>query len=131
MASGILSKGMKLSYKATDGSTFTDLTNLLEVPELGGDTESVEITTLADGAHLYIDGLKNYGDSIAFKFNYEGEQFNTLNALTGSCTWKVTLPDDATCTWTGTGTVKLDGGSVGAVITYTLNVKPDSEMIWA
>jgi hypothetical protein len=128
---GVLSKGITLSYKAAEGSEFIELTNLQEIPELGGDTEAIEITTLADGAHMYMDGIKNYGDSLAFKFLYEKEQFSTLNGLSGSVSWKVALPDGESCSFSGSGAVKLDGVGVNAALTYTLAVKPDSEMIWA
>ena len=39
----VISKGITLSYK--NGGEFTELTNLQEIPELGGDTEAIEITT--------------------------------------------------------------------------------------
>ena len=125
-----ISKGIKLSYKAAEGS-FVELTNLQEIPELGGDAEAIEITTLADAAHMYTDGIKNYGDSLAFKFLYEKAQFTTLNGLTAAVEWKVELPDGATCTFSGTGSVKLDGVGVNAALTYTLGVKPTSAMAWA
>lgn len=126
----IISKGIKLSYK-TSGETYTDLTNLQEIPDLGGETEAIEITTLADAAHMYTDGLLNYGDSLSFKFLYEKEQFSTLSALTGSQGWKVQLPDSATCTFSGACSVKLDSVGVNAALTYTLSIKPDSAMVWA
>ena len=125
----VISKGITLSYK-NGGSEFVELTNLQEIPELGGDTEAIEITTLADAAHMYTDGIKNYGDSLAFKFLYEGEQFTALDGLTGSTEWRVALPDGATCTFGGTSSVKLDGVGVNAALTYTLSVKPNSAMIW-
>ena len=121
----VISKGIKLFYGENE------LTNLQEIADLGGDTESIEITTLADAAHMYTDGIKNYGDSLAFKFLYEKEQFAELNGLTGSQSWRVELPDGATCSFGGTGSVKLDGVGVNAALTYTLSIKPDSEMIWA
>lgn len=127
---GVLSKGITLSYKGATGE-FQELTNLQEIPELGGDSEAVEITTLADGAHMYMDGIKNYGDSLAFKFLYEKAQFATLNGLATSQTWKVALPDGETCTFDGTCSVKLDGVGVNAALTYTLAIKPNSEMAWA
>ncbi len=108
-----------------------ELTNLQEIPELGGDAEAIEITTLADPAHMYTDGIKNYGDSVAFKFLYEKAQFTALNASTDTDTWKVELPDGATCTFGGKGSVKLDGVGVNAALTYTLSVKPNSAMVWA
>ena len=98
---------------------------------MGGATEAIEITTLADAAHMYIDGLKDYGDSLEFKFLYEEAQFTTLNSLNESQNWKVELPDGAACSFGGTCSVKLDGVGVGAALTYTLAIKPNSEMLWA
>lgn len=120
----VISKGITLSYGDTE------LTNLMEIPELGGEAEAIEITTLADAAHMYTNGIKNYGDSLAFKFLYEQAQFETLNGLKDSQSWKVTLPDGTACTFGGVCSVKLDGVGVNAAITYTLSIKPDSEMIW-
>lgn len=119
-----ISKDIKLFYGDTE------LTNLMEIPELGGEVEAIEITTLADAAHVYTDGLLNYGDSLAFKFLYEKEQFTTLNGLEGSQIWKVELPDGAQCTFGGTCSVKLDGAGIATALTYTLSVKPNSEMAW-
>lgn len=127
----VISKDIKLSYKAAGESQFTDLTNLQEIPELGGEAEAIEITTLADPAHMYTDGILNYGDSLAFKFLYEKEQFITLSGLDAENEWKVSLPDETACTFKGTCSVKLDGVGVNAALTYTLAIKPSSEMIWA
>ena len=107
------------------------LTNLQEIPELGGTRESIEITTLGDDAHMYTDGILNYGDNISFKFLYEKEQFTILNGLKGTQTIVVTLPDSSTCTFSGACSVKLDGVGINAPLTYKLNVKPNSAMVWA
>lgn len=128
---GVLSKGITLSYKTSSSGEFTQLTNLQEIPDLGGETEAIEITNLADEAHMYMDGLKNYGDSIPFKFLYEKTQFETLIGLTGTINWKVTLPDTTTCTFSGTSSVKLNGVGVNAALGYTLSIKPSSAMNWA
>ena len=121
----VISKGIKLFHGEKE------LTNLQEIPELGGTAEAIEITTLADSAHRFTDGLLNYGDSLAFKFLYEKAQFVELNELEGSQTWKVELSDGATCTFGGSASVKLDGVGVNAALTYTLSIKPDSAMVWA
>jgi hypothetical protein len=120
-----ISKGIKL-YLGEE-----ELTNLMEIPELGGDSESIEITVLSDEAHMYTDGIKNYGDSLSFKFLYDKEQFATLDANKEVSSWKVELPDGAMCTFTGTGSVKLDGVGVNSALTYTLSIKPNSAMAWA
>lgn len=125
----VISKGITLSYKKD--ASYIELTNLQEIPELGGTSESIEITTLADAAHMYTDGILNYGDSLAFKFLYEKAQFTALNGLADAAEWKVELPDGATCTFSGSCSVKLDGVGVNAALTYTLSIKPNSEMAWA
>ena len=124
-----ISKGITLGYKNGSSSSFVELTNLQEIPELGGETEAIEITTLEDAAHKYTDGIKNYGDSLVFKFLYEKEQFTTLQTL-GEVTWRVTLPDGTTCSFSGNGSVKLAGVGVNNVLTYTLSIKPTSDMGW-
>ena len=129
---GLLSKGVKLSYDAEGGSDFTELTDLQEVPELGGESESVEVTTLADAAHTYIPGILNYGDSLGFKFLYSKAQFTTLQGLAGKTpAWKVELPDGASCTFKGGCSVKMDAIAVNGALTYTLGIKPNSAMVWA
>ena len=131
MANEVMSKGITLAYKNGTGAEFVVLDNLSEIAELGGEVEAIEVTNLSDGAHRYIDGLKNYGDSLAFKFFYDTTQFKALNGLTGVSEWKVELPDGSTCSFSGSSSVKLDGAGVAAAITYTLSMKPNSEMIWA
>lgn len=121
----VISKGITLFHADKE------LTNLQEIPELGGTAEAIEVTTLADAAHVYTDGLLNYGDSLDFKFLYEKAQFTQLNGLSGSQQWKVELPDSTTCTFSGSCSVKLDGVGVNAALTYTLSIKPDSSMTWA
>lgn len=125
----VISKGITLSYKKD--AEFIELDGLQEIADLGGEVEAIEITTLADGAHKYTDGIKNYGDSLPFKFLYEAAQFAALNGLAGVVEWKVTLPDGEACTFSGSCSVKLDAVGVNAALTYTLSIKPSTEMAWA
>lgn len=127
----VISKGIKLSYKNGEASQFVQLTNLQEIPEHGGDVDKIEITTLGDDAHMYTNGIKNYGDSITYKFLYEKEQFTTLNGLNGECDWKCELPDGSAYTYKGVPSVKLDGVGVNAALTYSLNIAPTSAMVLA
>lgn len=121
----VISKGITLSYGDVE------LTNLMEIPELNGEKEKIDVTVLSSEAREYTDGIYNYGDSLTFKFLYEKEQFTELNGLTESQTWKVKLSDGATCTFGGTCAVKLDGVGVNAALTYSLTIAPNSKMIWA
>ena len=127
----VISKGITLSYKSGEATSYTKLTNLQDIPELGGTSESIEITTLDDAAHMYTDGILNYGDSLSFTFLYDKTQFNTLMALEGSVSWQVGLPAETTCTFSGTSSVHLAGVGTNAALTYILAIKPDSKMVWA
>lgn len=128
---GILSKGIKLSYKVAEGS-YTELTNLQEIPEIGNGTpEKIDVTVLSDGVKKSITGLGDSAQDLAFKFLYEKAQFNTVSGLSDSCEWKVELPDTTSATFTATPSVKLDGAGVNAALTYTLNLSVESEIVFA
>lgn len=124
----VISKGITLSYKAKgETGSFTPLDNLYEIPELGGDKDKIEVTTLSSQAHEYINGIENYGDTVTFKFYYEQEQFQTLRGLAES-DWRVDLPGGIGYEFSGEPSVKLDGVSYNAALTYSLNIAPTSAM---
>lgn len=129
---GILSKGITLGYKAASGSSFTTLTNLQEIPELGNNApEKIDVTVLSDGAKKSIAGLSDTAQDLAFKFLYEKAQFETLAAMEGSNEWRVTLPDGTTADFVATPSVKLAGAGVSAALTYTLSLSVESEIVFA
>lgn len=128
--SGLLSKGIKLSYKTSESSGFKTLKDLQEIPELGGTPNKVDVTTLDDEARAYINGLIEYGD-LSFKFLYDKNQFLELNALTGIIDWKVEFPDTLTATFSGESSVKIDGEGVETATTYTLNLALSSKIVFA
>lgn len=129
---GISSEGIKLSYKVGTASSFVELTNLQEVPDLGnGERETIEVTTLGDSERRYIPGLFAGSEGMEFKFLYEKEQFTTLNSMTDSASWQISISDGLTCTFDGSCGVRLDGAGVGAAITYTLTVIPTSKLVFA
>ena len=46
-----------------------------------GEADQVEITTLCDEFHEYIDGLKSYAEALEFKANYDETVFGYLNSV--------------------------------------------------
>lgn len=131
---GILSKDVKLSAKAGSESQFVELPLLMEVPEIGGTPEKVDVTTLADASKKYIDGVKDYGD-LAFKFLYEntqGSAFRTLRGYEDAGTvaeYKVELPDGTGFAFSGQVSVKLDSAAVNAALTFTATISLNSDMV--
>lgn len=126
---GILTKGIKLSYKASSGETYTELTNLMEIPEIGnGEKEMIDVTVLTDDVKKSIAGLGDSAQTLAFKFLYVKEQFNTLAAMDSSTEWKVEMPDGVNATFTGTPAVKFDSAAPNAALTYTLSIGVESKI---
>ena len=126
---GILTKGIKLSYKTSSGSTYTELTNLMEIPEISnGEKEMIDVTVLSDDVKKSIAGLGDSAQTLAFKFLYVKEQFTTLMAMDSSTNWKVELPDGVNATFTGTPSVKFDSAAPNAAITYTLSIGVESKI---
>lgn len=70
-----ISKGITLSYKAGEATEYTALTDLQEIPDMGGNSEAIEITTLDDAAHMYTDGILDYGDSKLLWANCEDYRY--------------------------------------------------------
>ena len=125
---GILTKGIKLSYK-NSGETYTELTNLMEIPEIGnGEKEMIDVTVLTDDVKKSIAGLGDSAQTLAFKFLYVKEQFNTLAAMDSSTDWKVEMPDGVNATFTGTPAVKFDSAAPNAALTYTLSIGVESKI---
>lgn len=125
---GLATIGITLSYKAASGSSFTSIENVLEIPELGGDVDKIETTTLKSTAHEYIPGLRNNGDNIGIKCLYVKDEYDAVRALSGECDWKVEFPDGNGFEWKGTPSVKLDAISVGGYLSYTVNIAPSGSV---
>lgn len=151
---GVLTKNVQLGYWANgteptsttvkSKANYTWLDDLQSSPAMGGNKDSVEITTLADSCHTFMAGLESYGDSFDFEFlkrpitTGTQDQMITLKGFADSGAskhWAVLIPDklDATgaidtgatiCTFDATCSLQLGGASIGAPMTYTLGLKP-------
>lgn len=135
MATGILSKGITLSYSKTGGGDYTVIPDLQEIPDLGGDVDTVEVTTLADGAKRYIKGIKDYGD-LQFTFLYDNStttsNYRILRGLEeagGVSFFKVTLPDETVFAFSGEVATSIAGAGVGEALTFTATITLNSDMV--
>lgn len=132
--SGILTKDTTLSYKTGSSGTFKEIDLLMEVPELGGDPEKVDVTTLKDAVKKYIPGVRDLGD-LAFKFLYDNSgadsNYRILRGLQESntaATFKVEYPDGTGHQFDAYVNVKMDSASVNAAMTFTASMSLQSDI---
>lgn len=130
---GILSKGIKLSYEKTNNQ-FVEIPDLQEVPELGGSVEKVEVTTLADGAKRYIKGIVDYGD-LSFKFLYDNStaesSYRVLKGIEDAGQikkFKVEFPDKTVFAFSASVITKVSSAGVNGALTFTANLTLNSKI---
>ena len=132
----MLANGTKLGYKKKSGSpsTYTDLTGLKEIPELGVEPEKVENTCLSDKVKKYENGIGDAGD-LEFKFKYDNSSETSPYRVLRKAqedgeilSFEETLPDGTKFNWDAQVSVKLGGGGVNGVIEFTLKMALQSEI---
>ena len=69
-----------LMKKGTTGNTYEKLIDIKEFPDLGGDPEMLETTTLSDKMQTYIAGIQSV-DAVSFTANYTVDDYKKLVAL--------------------------------------------------
>ena len=119
--------------KSGSESGFTEIEGLQAVPEIGGDPEQVDVTTLKDANKKYISGIQDM-DSLEFTFLYDKAVFTKLKAVQTSgkeAKFELSYPDGAKCTFTGGVTVKMGSGEVNGAYQFTLSVTVSDGPDWA
>lgn len=149
-----ISKGLTLAYNPVDGAATGALENyfdeigasdkkvfpnLQEIGEIsfagaGGAYDQIEVTTLADNKHKYVDGLIADSDSasneISFKFLYEPKLFSALKSTmeleesdtyTKSNQWMIEIPEGGKFTFSGDiSSLAMDTISTNSALTFAL-----------
>lgn len=131
----MLANGAKLYYGTipTSGDpTYTELTGLKEIPDLGADPEKVENTCLTDSIKHYEMGIGDPGD-MEYVFKYDNSSatsaYRVLRGLNGANTaWKEVTYDGTTTEFTGYPSVKRNGGGVNGAIDFTLSIALSSDL---
>ena len=122
---GMISRGITL--KIGD----LTVTGLQSTPEISESKEKLETTTLANANKTYIDGLRDFGDSLSFTCLYLKEEFMQVRALADGVGKEVELkyPDGMTVAFTGSVSTVLSGAEVNAVLTYSIEITPMSDIV--
>lgn len=131
----MLANGIKLGYKKKGESSYTDLTGLKTVPELGNEEEKVENTGLSDKVKQYEFGIGDPGD-LEYTFKYENSSATSpyrvmRNAAADKevLSFEEKLPDGTTYTFDAMVSVKLGSGAVNGVLEWTLKMALQSDLV--
>ena len=125
----------KISYKATEAGSFVEIPYLMEVPELGGTPEKIDVTVLADAAKKFIPGIKDMGD-LVFKFLYDNSSatsnYRVLKGLDNAGTatnFQVEYPDGSKHAFTAVPSVKMDSGAINGALTFSVTMLLQSDIV--
>jgi len=131
---GLSTKETKLSYRVGTTGTFTEIESLIEVPELGGDPEQIDVTTLADSVRKYIPGVRDLGE-LAFNFLYDNSSTNSnfrvlrgLQENESLATYRVEYPDGTSHEFNAFVSVKMDAVTVNEALTFTASFSLQSDI---
>lgn len=106
------------------------LVDLQSFPDLMGDTDKIETTTLEDRSRRYLPGLKDPGD-MEFEFLYSGQGAGTnwkelRDAETAgvAVAYELVFPDKSAFTWSGIPSVGMTGKGIGEALTFKAKITP-------
>ena len=116
------------------GTSAADVEKLVDIkdfPDLIGDPNLLETTTLSDSQQTYIPGIKT-ADLLTFTFNYTKEDFQKVKADEGKeMFYELSFSDGSKFTWKGQHTAGLPGKGVDEVLEATINIAPSSPVEFA
>ena len=132
-----------LMYKTTSAATqYTKLVDIKNFPDLGGEPERIDVTTLSDRVRKYTAGVQDIS-SFSFTANYIAADYAKINGLSGTqgayAIWigattsnGVDTPtgDDGKWSWTGDIYVYKTGGDVNAAQEMTITAFPSTEFAY-
>ena len=121
----ISSYGVVLKWGAS-AEAATKVIDIKDFPDLIGDPNMLETTTLSDGQQTYIPGIKS-ADMLSFTFNYTKEAFQAVKEAEGDALhYVLEFSDGSKFTWSGQHTVGLPGKGVDEVLEATVNIAPST-----
>ncbi len=132
-----------LMKKGSSGSTYEKLVDIKEFPDLGGDPEMLETTTLSDNMQTYIAGIQSL-DGLSFTANYDMTAFKALKALEGKkesyAVWFGATGTPGNLTPDGSnGKFAFDGelsvypvgGGVNEVVDMNITIAPSTPIVFS
>ena len=100
--------------------------DIKDFPDLIGEPELLETTTLSDAQVTNIPGIRG-SDLLTFTCNYTSAEFATVKAEEGKpLFYELAFSDGSAFTWQGQHTCGLPGKGVNEVVDFTINIAVSS-----
>lgn len=132
-----------LMHKAAAAEAYTKLIDIKEFPDLGGEPEMLETTTLSDKMQTYIAGIQSL-EGLSFLSNYDKTDYAKLKALEGKkeqyAVWfggteagGVVTPDGSNGKFSFDGELSVYpvGGGVNEVVDMNITIAPSTVITFA
>ena len=98
------------------------IVDIKDFPDMIGDPEMLETTTLSDAQVTNIPGIKS-SDMLTFTCNYSKTDFGAVNDdAEKPLFYELSFSDGSKFTWQGQHTCGLPGKGVNEVIEFTINI---------
>jgi len=121
-----------LMHKGTSDTAFSKLLDITQYPDLGGDKEKLDSTTLSDTKKRSINGLEDTAE-LAFSAWYDKNDYEKLLAIQEAGTvdkyqlWFGEDGEDGIWEWEGVMAVHPASGGVNAVREMSFSITDEGE----
>ena len=113
--------GIELRW-GTSAEDVAKVVDIKDFPDLIGDPEMLETTTLSDAQVTNIPGIKS-SDMLTFTANYTSADFAAVNGDANKALfYELSFSDGSKFTWQGQHTCGLPGKGVNEVVEFTINI---------
>lgn len=126
----------KLEYATTSTGTYTRIYGLRVIPDIGGEPDDIETTTLDNKKYkTAILGLQDI-QKYTFEFNMEDPSAESNYKLASDLEdsddvyyWKLTLSNGISIAFRSKVTTAIQGGEYGDLIGFTMTLAPIGEPV--
>lgn len=102
--------------------------DIKEFPDLMGEPNMLETTTMSDAAQTFIPGIKSM-DSMSFTYNYDSATFAKVKADEGKSMYYVLeFSDGSSFSWQGSHVATMAGAGVDEVVNAGISIAPSTEV---
>ena len=122
--------GIRLLWGET-ADAVEKVVDIKDFPDMIGEPEMLETTTLSDAQVTNIPGIKS-SDTLTFTCNYTKADFTAVNAdAEKPLHYALEFSDGSKFTWQGQHTCGLPGKGVNEVVEFTINIAASTPVVFA